>query len=65
MMSQSLKTQRLHYKNLFYLDTILAMEPKKIAKFMLISGIVTIIIGIVLYKMMETVEYTNSTHQTK
>jgi len=41
------------------------MEPTKIAKFMLIAGIVTIIIGVVLYKMMETVEYTNSTHQTK
>jgi len=64
-MSLKFNTQRLHYKNLFYLDTILVMEPKKIAKFMLIAGIITIIIGVVLYKMMETVEYTNSTHQTK
>jgi len=64
-MSLSLNTQRLPYKNLFYLDTILVMEPKKIAKFMVIAGIITIIIGIVLYKMMESVEYTHSTHQIK
>jgi len=41
------------------------MDPKKIAKFMVIAGIVTIIAGVILYSLMENVEYSHSTHQEK
>jgi len=44
------------------------MEPKKIAKFMAIAGIVTLIAGIIAYKAMESIDYTHSkdsTHQAE
>jgi len=41
------------------------MEPKKIAKFMAIAGIITIIAGAVLYTLMENIEYSHSTLQKR